>query len=102
MQDADIFGKDRCFHAERPADIAGQHVYLFGLDIEHLRDVGTHAEHALRSDMKRKAAILIVAESRARLHRIDDHAAVVELQPRYMRGLGKSRRDLLAVAIMKI
>ena len=69
MQHADIFGKDRRLHAERPADIAGQHVYLFGFDIKHLRDVGAHAEHALRSDMQRKAAVLVAAKRRARLHR---------------------------------
>ena len=46
------------------------------------------------------AGLIVDADRRARLHGVDDHAAVDELEPRDMRGLGKSRRDLLAVAIM--
>ena len=32
MQHADIFGKDRRLHAERAADIAGEHAHLVGVD----------------------------------------------------------------------
>ena len=49
MQHADIFGKRRRLHAERAADIAGQDADLLGLDLEDLRHVALHAEHALRA-----------------------------------------------------
>ena len=45
---------------------------------------------------------VVLGESGARLHRIDDDAVVAQLEPRDMRGAGKGGGDLLAVAVMKI
>ena len=89
-------GVDRRLHAERAADIAGEHVHLLGVDVEHLRDVALHAEHALRGDMQREAPVIVGADRGARLHRVDHDAAVDDLEARDMRGLGERGRDLLA------
>ena len=73
----------------------------FGSTFEHLRDVAPHAEHALRAGVEREAPFAVVARDRgARLHRVDDDAAVDDLEPRDVRGLVERGRDLLAVAIV--
>ncbi len=100
VQHADIFRERRRLHAERAADIAGQDAHLLGLDLENLGHVALHAEHALRGDVQREAAArrIVDADRRARLHRVHHDAAVDELEPRDVRGLGEGGRDLLAVA----
>ena len=61
MQHADIFGERRGLHPERAADIAGDDAHLLGLDIEQRRDIGPHAEHALRAGVEREAAVVMDA-----------------------------------------
>ena len=72
MQHADIFGKYRGLHAERAADLPVMTCISFGVDAERFGDVGAHAEHALRANVKREAAAVVGSERGARLHRVDD------------------------------
>ena len=84
--------------------MAGQDADLLGLDLEDLRHVAPHAEHALARDVQREASArgVVDADRRARLHRVHHHAAVDELEPRDMRGLGERGRHLLGVAVVVI
>ncbi len=59
MKKTDIFRKHRCLHAERTADLAGQHVDVLGLDAKRLGKMGAHSEDALRRDIKCKAAAIV-------------------------------------------
>ena len=104
MQHADIFRKRRRLHAERAADIAGEDADLLGLDVEDFRHVAPHAEHALRGDVQREASArgIVDADRRARLHRVHHQAAVDELEPRDVRGLGEGGGHLLGIAVVII
>ena len=84
--------------------MAGQHAKALGLDFENIGHMAAQAEHALGWGMQREASAggVVDADRRARLHRVHDHAAVHELEPCDMAGLGESGRDLLGVAIMII
>jgi len=102
VQDANIFGKRRCLHPERAADVAGQDADLPGLDLENIRHVSAQAENTLRGDVQRKASagLVVNGDRGARLHRIHNHAAVDELYPCDMRGSGERGRDLFAIAVV--
>ena len=80
VQQADIFGKYRGLHAERAADMAGEHAHILRRDAERLGDVGAHAEDALRADMKGEAVAVVGGERRARLHGVDHDAAVENVE----------------------
>jgi len=45
---------------------------------------------------------VVLGNSRARLHRIDDDAVVAQLEPGNMRSRGERGGDLLAVSIVEI
>jgi hypothetical protein len=62
------------------------------------------AEHPLTAEPQDQPIILgvVFADRGARLHRADNVAVVAHRQRRDMPSLGKRRRDLLAVAKMKI
>ena len=102
VQHTNVFGKHRGLHAERAADLAGEHAHVLRRHAERLGDVGAHAEHALRADIKRKALAVIGGERGARLHGGDDEPAVDELQLGDMGGLGEGRFDRFGVAIVII
>ena len=59
MKQTDIFRKHCCLHAERAADLASQYVNVLGLDAERLGKMGAHPEHALRRNVKCKAAAIV-------------------------------------------
>ena len=101
MDDRHVFGIDRCLHAERAADIAGQHMHLVGSHAEDIDELALHAERALAADVHRVAAgVLVERRDRgARLHRVDDEAAVDQPQPGDVRGLREGLRDLGGIAV---
>ncbi len=104
VQDADIFRIDAGLHAERAADIAGEHAHFVGARAEDVHQRGLHAHDALARRMQCPFAGSGVefADGGARLHGGDDHALVGGLQPRDMRGLGEGGGDFLGVAEMVV
>ena len=94
MQDRHVFGIDRRLHAERAADIAGQHVHLVGRHAEDVDELALHAERALAADVHRVAAARLVErrDRGARLHRVDHEAAVDQRQLGDVRGLARTPR----------
>ena len=82
--------------------MTGQDAKALGLDFENVGHVAAQPEYALRWGVQREAFAggVVDADRRPRLHRVHHHAAVHELEPRDMRGLGESSRNLLGVAIM--
>ncbi len=102
VQQADIFGEDRGLHAERAADLAGQNMHVLGGDAERLGDIGAHAINALRGNVESEAVIVVDRERSARLHGVDDDAAVHKLQLRHMRRPGERRVDGVGITKMII
>ena len=104
VHDAVIFGIGRLFHAEGPADAIGYDAQLVAPDPEHAGDVIAEPEHTLARDMESPvlAFDVVLGNSRARLHRIDDDAVVAQLEPGNMRSRGERGGDLLAVSIVEI
>jgi hypothetical protein len=100
MQRADIFGIDRGLHAERAPDIAGDDMHLARLHAQDRGHHAAHAHHALGRRVEREPSVLVERDRCARLHRIDHDAAVDELEPGDMRGLGKRLRHARAVAVV--
>ena len=103
VQDADIFGIDRGLHAERAADIAGEHAHLLRPDAENIGAAGSSCRTRPGSGVQRECVAL--------LRRIRPMAArgsiaattrrvIAQRQLRDMRRLGEGGRDLLAVAVM--
>ena len=102
VQHADIFRKQHALHAERAADLAGQDVHRLGVDAERVGNLAAHAGHALRADIKCKAAAVVGGNRGARLHGVDHDPAVDELQAGDVRGRGEGGFDRGAVAIVII
>ncbi len=63
VKHANVFGKHGGLHAERAADLAGQNAHVLGRNAERFGNVGAHAEHALRADIKREALAVIGAQA---------------------------------------
>ena len=91
MQHADIFGKDDRLHAERAADIAGQDAQ----PVDRRRSAPRPAWRAGRTRPGSRhgrcsgRVRVVVADRRARLHRVDDDAVVDDAQPRDMGGAAR-------------
>ena len=104
VQDADIFRIDGRLHAERAADIAGQHADLVGRRAEDVFQHVLHAEHALAARMQRPLSVGLVefADRRARLHRRDDETLVDQRKRDDMRGVLHRLGDLGAVAMLEV
>src|SRR5580704_1167828 len=104
VHDAVIFGIGRLFHAERPAHAIGYYAQFVAPDPEHAGDVIAEPEHPLARDVQGPMLSLgvVLGNSGARLHRVDDDAVIAQFEPCDMLGGGKSGGNLLAVAIMKI
>ena len=68
---------------------------------EDIDELALHAERALAADVHRVAAARLVErrDRRARLHRVDDDAAVDQRQPGDVRGSGKRLRDFRGIAV---
>ncbi len=81
-----------------------QDANLLRLDLEDFRHIAAHAERALRGGVERVATAggIVEADRGPRLHCVDDHAAVDDLELRHVGGLGESGRDLLAVAVVVV
>ena len=47
VQDTDVFGIDRSLHAERAADLTGDHAHLVGRRAQNIHQRSLHAVHAL-------------------------------------------------------
>ena len=103
-QHADILGEDLALHAERAADIIGQHAHLIGRGAENPGRAAFHAEDALAADGQRifAGAGIVLPDRRARLHRVDDDAVADEGQFADMRRFGESIGHRRRIAIMII
>ena len=105
MQDADVLRIDLRLHAERAADVAGDHVHLVGRDLQDVDQTGLQAHHALAARVQREPLVggVVVADRRARLDRVDDHAGVEQLELDLVGGAARRPRSTLsAVAIVEI
>ena len=105
QQQRSVLGIDLALHAERAADIAGQHAHLVGRHVQHVaRQAAAHAHHALAADVQRPALGLgiVGADRRARLHGIDDDAVGDDLQPRDVGGLGEGLLHRFGVAVVEV
>jgi hypothetical protein len=100
VQRRDVFRIGRRLHAERAADLAGQHLEPVGLDAHDLGEAAAEPERALTADPQDKAPGLVVIsrQSGARLHRRHGHPAVDHAQPGHVRRLGEVRGDRVTVA----
>ena len=104
VQHADVFRIGRRLHAERAADVAGQHPDLFRRHVEDSGKLAAHAERALAADVQNEALGLgvIGRDRRARLHRVDDHAIIDEPEANDVGGARECLRDLVGIAIVII
>ena len=100
VHDADIFGKDRALHAERAAHVGGDEAHLVCGHVHHLGCVCARAHHALRRRPEGEALLRCVElrHRRARLHGVDDDAAVDEVKAGHMGRARERGGHLLAVA----
>ena len=104
MQQRDIFGMGRALHAERAADVVGEHAQFLRLDVHGVRELAAHIGNALRRTAQGELlAGGIVARGRAaRLERGDHQPLVDEFDAHDMGGVLErmvERRLLLAVGI---
>ncbi len=103
VQHADIFRVDDRLHAERAADIAGEHVHLRGRDCENVVGEGVaQPEDTLAADMQRPAlaCAIVEADRRTRLHGTDDHAVADQLEAGDVGRPRERRRDRFGIAVM--
>src|SRR5438552_15960794 len=84
--------------------MTGHDAQLLGLDLENLCHIAAQDETSLGGRMQREASagFIVDADGSARLHGVDDHAAVDELEPCDVCGFGESGRDLFAVAVVVV
>ena len=104
MQQADIFRKDRNFHAERPADMARADMHFFGCYAQDGRQIGPHAENALTIGVQCiiPRARIIGGNSGTRLHGRHNNAVVTQSEACDMGCFLEGCRDFVAVAPMII
>ena len=100
MQGAEIFGEHGALEAEGAAHIDGDEADLLQRDLHHLRHIGLRPVHALRGRMQGEALVrhIIFGEASARLHGVDDDAAVEQAQLRHMGRRLEGRLHRVAVA----
>ena len=101
VQDRDVFGIGRRLHAERAADVVGEHPQPLGLDLEQvLGERAAQAEHALAADVQGEAPALgvVVGDGGARLHGRDHHPIADQPHPGDVGGRGERLLRGLVVA----
>ena len=98
-----VFGIRRALHAERPADIEGQHANLLAIDVQPGRQQVLHPVHALRTDAQGVATVgrVVRSDRGARLHRADHHAIVHRGAAGDVRGAGEGGVDLVRFAVLE-
>ena len=103
-QGADVFGVDRGLHAERAADVAGEHAHLFQRHVHDGAQALAGAEHALAAEAQHELAFggVEIGDRRAWFHGGNHHAAVADGQFGDVGGLGDRLGDGGAVAIVPI
>ena len=100
MEGAEIFGEHGALEAEGAAHVDGDEADLLQRDLHHFSHIGLRAIHALRGRVEGEALVrrVIFGEAGARLHGVDDDAAVEQAQLRHMGRGFEGRLHGVAVA----
>ena len=103
MQDPDVFGIGGRLHAERAADVVGEHAQPLGRNPEQiLGERAAQAEHALAADVQGEASArrVVLGHRRPRLHGRHHDPVVDQPDPRDVRRRGERalRRPMIAEA----
>src|SRR5262249_46683855 len=102
VKEANIFRKHGGLHAERAADLAGQHVHVFAFKAERCAKMRPTPECARRWTVKHESAVIACGNRPPRLDAIDHEPAVHKIKPGDMRCARESGFPRLGVAVVII